>query len=69
MRKALRVSVLILALTGSVYAGDIPNGVASPPPPEVISSTEVKDGDMPFGRPEAITGAVLNLLQSVLALL
>lgn len=33
MRKAVRVSVLILALACSARAGYMPNGTAEPPPP------------------------------------
>lgn len=91
MRKALRVAVLTLALSCSIYAGEmpfgvtatgvipngvtangeIPNGVTNPPPPQTMKQTSAAEtaGDIPYGRPEGITTAVLNLLQTVLALL
>jgi hypothetical protein len=33
MRKTIQVSLLLLAITYSVRAGDIPYGIAAPPPP------------------------------------
>lgn len=82
MRKALVVAALTLALACSARAGDIPNGVTGngempfgvtnpPPPPQTIEQTGTQEtaGEIPNGQPEAISTAVLNLLQSVLALL
>lgn len=68
MRKALRTSILLLALSGSAYAGNMPNGSPAPPPAPAMYG-----GDMPNGSPQdeqtavdAITEAALALLQNVL---
>lgn len=67
MRKVISVSALILALTYSVYAGDMPNGAPEPPPPPpppMTSTAQVPttDGDMPNGMIFSILEVVLNLL-------
>jgi hypothetical protein len=70
MKKTLRVLVLVVLLAGSVYAGDMPNGVVSPPPPPttnvaqepVVASQNLQTTENP------VTETLLNLLQSVLAL-
>ena len=74
MRKALRVSLLVMVLASTARAGDMPYGLTNPPPPppQAVSSTEqvnaeITDVEIPNGQPEAITIAVLNLLQSVLS--
>lgn len=73
MRKALRVSLLVMVLACSAQAGDMPFGVTNPPPPPTASSTmptsaTETDGDIPNMQPDAVTMTVLNLLQSVLSL-
>jgi hypothetical protein len=67
MRKAISVSALILALTCSAYAGDMPNGAPEPPPPPPPPMTSTlqaptTDGDMPNGVLSSIVEVVLNLL-------
>ena len=48
MRKMLRASVLLLALSCSVYSGEIPNMVTGdPPPPPPTSNTIATDGEIP----------------------
>jgi hypothetical protein len=44
MRKALRISVLIMALAFSVSAGEIQNGVVSTPPPPPAMAGEIQNG-------------------------
>jgi len=80
MRKIIRTSLLILVLSCSAYAGDIPNNVTgnTPPPPptsqtEPPASTttqETADGDIPNNQPteSTATEVMLSLLQSVLSL-
>jgi hypothetical protein len=80
MRKALRISVLIMALAFSVSAGDMQNGVANtPPPPPAITGEMQNDvasaGDMQNGvvstsplAGSTATDAFLALLQSLLTL-
>lgn len=70
MRKIIRASLLVLALSCPVYAGYIPNNITDAPP---ASSTteETADGHIPNNQPteSTVTDAVLSLLQSVLSLL
>jgi hypothetical protein len=74
MRKTLRVSVLVLSLCGSAFAGDIPNppapaDMSCPPlaagdsssPPSTTQSSDAQTAD-------GLAGAALNALDSVLAL-
>lgn len=61
MRKAIRASVLVLLLTCSAQAGYIQNG--SPAPSDPVREQEA-DGEMQNG----LTGALLSVLESVLAL-
>ena len=80
MRKALRISVLVMALAFSVSAGDIQNGVVSTPPPPPSVTGEIQNGvtsagDMQNGvirtslpAESTATEAFLTLLQSLLAL-
>lgn len=79
MRKALRISVLVLALAFSVSAGEMQNGVTSTPPPPslagemqngVASAGDIQNGVVSTSLPagSAATEAFLTLLQSLLAL-
>lgn len=56
MRKAIRAFVLIMALAIPAFAGEIPNGVTSPPPP----ANNTQSGEIPNGvageTPNNITG-------------
>lgn len=79
-RKLVAVSVLVLALACSAFAGDMPYpGVTSQPPasatgdiqyPGVASSPETTDGDIPFPgvTADTVTGVALALYQNALAL-
>ena len=72
MRQIARMLVLVFVLAGPAYAGDMGNGVTSPPPPPtstaLATADSSADGDME--KPEAVskTGLVLSLLESLLAL-
>jgi hypothetical protein len=59
--KALRASILVLALFVCAYAGNMQNEFAAPPPPPPPSTPEAVMGDL-------ATEIALNLLQSVLSL-
>ncbi len=80
--KALRALILVLALSVCVYAdGNMPNGIATTPPPASATGNMPNgiDGDMGGGgaavtdsgtsttTEPTITEAVLSLLQSVLS--
>lgn len=69
MRKALGSAVLLLAVTLSAHAGEIPTPPAPTPPPQVVAD-EAADGEIPNPRPdgETATQTVLAFLESVLAL-
>ncbi len=58
MRKVIRASVLIMALAMPAFAGEIPYGVTSPPPP----SGARQEGDIPNGvageTPNNVTGEI-----------
>ena len=75
MRKTLCASVLMLALCGSAFAGDMSNPSApQPPPPPSNMTTEepATDGVMQTGTADGFTETLLSVLetalQSVLAL-
>jgi hypothetical protein len=75
MRKALRTSILILALSGSAYAGEMPCGAPTPPTAPAYGGDMPNDvaGNIPNGSPQdeqtavdIITETALILLQNVL---
>ena len=72
MRKLIRTSLLVLALSGLTYAGEMPfpapNPQAAPTPSSITQETA--DADIPNNQPaeNTVTKAVLSLLQSVLSL-
>lgn len=69
MRKLLTTSILLLALSGSAYAGNIPNDTPVPPPAPAISSeveatsNEAQDNQTAI---DVITEAALSMLQNLL---
>ncbi len=69
MRKALGGAVLLLALTLSARAGEIPNP-APPPTQSTIAEGPTADGEIPNPRAgeETLLQAVLALLESVRAI-
>jgi hypothetical protein len=80
MKKTLRVSMLVILLACSVFAGEMPNGVVStpPPPPAIVgempngvaSAGDMQNGVVSTSPPaeSTATDVLLTLLQSILAL-
>jgi len=74
MRKMMRASLLVLALSCSAYAGHIPNdfegNMPFPAPATSGAPGESVGGDIPNNRPAegTLTGAVLVLLRGLLSL-
>jgi hypothetical protein len=70
MKKTLRVSVLVMLLACSVYAGDMPNGLTSaPPPPSAASAVQESVEESQKLQIESTAAKImLDLLQSILAL-
>ena len=69
MRKTLRASVLIFALCGTAFAGDISNPSAPqpPPPPSGMTAEEpTTDGEMQTGETDGFTETLLSVLQTTL---
>jgi hypothetical protein len=60
MRKLLQASLLTLALTASIHAGDMGQPIAPPAPANAVTA----QGDMPNG----ITETALSILEAMLAL-
>ena len=73
MRKALRTSILILALSGSAYAGIIPCDNPTPPPaPATASVTAEPTSGEPVDAQATeitVTDIALSVLQSALSVL
>jgi hypothetical protein len=71
MRKAISVSALLLALTCTIHAGDMQNGVPSPPPQpqSVTQEAQTSGGDVACGELDGFTEALLSVIESALALL
>jgi hypothetical protein len=69
--KALRASILVLALSICAYAdGNMPTGIAGNMPTGVAQNMENdSDGNMPTGVADPITGITITVLQSVLSLI
>jgi hypothetical protein len=69
MRKTLRVSVLMLALCGSAFAGDISNPSApQPPPPSITAEERAADDEMQTGAADSLIETLLSVFESVLTL-
>ena len=71
MRKTLGVSLLVLLLTGSASAGEMPFGSPTPPPSQTTNAVQeptdaaqapTLDGIMPNLAPDNLTQTALNLL-------
>jgi len=68
MKKTLRVLVLVVLLAGSVYAGEMPNGVASTPPPPTTNAMQEEpvNETQNLQATESIAAEILiNMLQSL----
>ncbi len=74
MRKTLGVSLLVLLLTGSASAGEMPFGSPTPPPSQAANAVQeptdaAQDsagGEMPNGATDTLTQTVLDLLAVLL---
>ena len=76
MRKTLGICLLVLLLTGSAVAGEIPNGSPTPPPQTANAVQEPTDaaqdttaGEIPNGATDTLTQTVLDLLAVLPSLL
>ena len=77
MRKTLGVSLLVLLLTGSAVAGEMPNGSPVPPPSQTTNTVQeptdaAQDpagGEMPNGATDTLTQTALDLLALLPSLL
>lgn len=70
MRKTLGVSLLVLLLTGSAVAGEIPNGSPVPPPSQTTNAEQdPAGGEIPNGATATLTQTVLDLLAVLPSLL
>lgn len=70
MRKTLGVSLLVLLLTGSASAGEMPNWITSPPPPQPANAVQepTTDGIMQNDG-ASLTEVALDLLAVLPSLL
>jgi hypothetical protein len=62
MRKTISVAALLLALTCTAYAGEIPNFPPAPPQPTNASQVPTVDGDMPNDTADILTQTALDVL-------
>jgi hypothetical protein len=69
MRKTLGVSLLVLLLSGSAVAGEIPNDTPAPPPPPQINVVQEPTDDATLNGDTQSPGASDILTQTVLDLL
>ena len=66
MRKTLRASVIVLALCGSAFAGDInnppiaPGDVPTPPVPSQPSGTQTVEGWIGTGTQDAASDGIIH---------
>ncbi len=62
MQKVISVAALLLALTCSAYAGDMPNGSPAPPPPPPSAAQESAiDGIVQNDGANSLTQIALDL--------
>jgi hypothetical protein len=71
MRKTLGVCLLVLFLTGSAVAGEMPNDMPAPPQSQPTSAVQEStlDGIMPNDAPDSLTQIALELLAVLPSLL
>jgi hypothetical protein len=62
MRKAISVTALLLALTCSAYAGDMPNGSPAPPQSANAAQEQTTDGVISTTSAGSLTQIALDLL-------
>ena len=72
MRKTLGVCLLVLLLSGSTSAGEMPNDKPAPPPPQPATAAqeptggEMQNGIMPNDATATLTQIALELLAVLL---
>lgn len=69
MRKILRASVLLFALCGSAFAGDMSNPSAPqppPPPPSMAAEEPATDSVIQTGTADGFTETLLSVLETAL---
>lgn len=68
MRKTLCASILMLALCGSAFAGDMSTpSTPQPPPPQNMTAKEpMTDGVIQTGESDSFTGTLLSALKTAL---
>jgi hypothetical protein len=66
--KSLRTLLLVLALSGPVYAGVIQNGVTQPPPPDPITAEATDEPTETAEQTPTVTDVFLTVVR-VLGLL
>jgi hypothetical protein len=75
MRKATSVAALLLALSYPAYAGDMPNGSPTPPPPQPTTSAQepaevgTATGETPAGTADILKQIALDVLAVLPSLL
>jgi hypothetical protein len=69
MRKTLGVSLLILLLSGSASAGEIPNDRPAPPQPTSAVQDSTTDGEIPNDATDSLTQLALDLFALLPSLL
>jgi hypothetical protein len=69
MRKTLGISLLVLLLTGSASAGEIPNFTPAPPPSQATNAVQEPTGDEMLNGEIGTPGVSDTLTQTVLELL
>jgi hypothetical protein len=69
MRKILGISLLVLLLTGSTVAGEMPNLSPAPPPPQPVSAVQEPTDDAMLDGIMHTPGVSGSLTQTALDLL
>jgi hypothetical protein len=81
MRKTLGICLLVLLLTGSASAGEMPNFTPAPPPSQPATAAQeptggemqtgqpTLDGEMPNPAPDSLTQTALDLFAVLSSLL
>jgi hypothetical protein len=71
MRKTLGVSLLVLLLTGSASAGEMPFGSPAPPPSQAANAVQepTSEGEIQNESPDSLTQTALDALALLSALL
>ena len=69
MRRTLGLCLLVLLLTGSAVAGEMPNDRPAPPPQPTNAVQETTDGEIPNDTAGSLTQIALDLLAVLPSLL